>query len=261
MQTTNADTGLLGTFSAKATDERQALLPEHVAFIIDGNGRWAKQRGLERHHGHAVGANTTVEVAKRSFAFGVSTVTLYLFSTENWSRPKIEVSNIMQLLEQYLSDISTYLYENNITLRVIGQTQRLPISCQALIDRITADSLKMAGSKKTLVLAISYGGRDDIVQACKSIISSGTLSVSDIDETSFAKHTSTGRLGITDPDLIIRTSGAFRLSNFLLWQSAYTEFHLIDKLWPDLSPDEVVEALRAYGMRERKFGKLKEIQK
>ena len=225
-----------------------------MALIVDGNGRWAQLRGLERHHGHAAGANVTIEVAKRAFGVGVETVSLYLFSTENWQRPKLEVDNIFALLERHLAGMSAFLFENNIRLAVVGQIKRLPQPCRDLIERISSESHKKSHvNQKTLVLALSYGGRNDIIEACRSIVSAG-LSGDEIDEAVFAKHLSTGRLGISDPDLIIRTSGALRLSNFLLYQSAYTEFRSLEKLWPDLTPDEVEVVIRSFDGGERRFG-------
>lgn len=239
----------------QAKDNLNTNIPNHVGFICDGNGRWAHSRGIERHFGHSAGANTTVEIAKRSFDVGVKVVTLYLFSTENWARPQVEVSTIMSLLEKYLVEVSQYLLQNEIRLVAIGQLSRLPQSCQALINRLTSDTSKK-GSQRTLCLALSYGGRDDIVQACRSIVSArSAIAPGEIDESLFSKHTSTGRLGIPDPDLIIRTSGEMRISNFLLWQSAYTEFASVDKLWPDFTPDEAEHIIITYANRERRFGR------
>jgi undecaprenyl diphosphate synthase len=227
-----------------------------VAFIVDGNGRWAVEQGLPRFEGHSKGANTTVEVAKHLFSSGVSVLTFYLFSTENWSRPPMEVANIMSLLEKYLVDVSAYLLENKIRLNVIGQLDRLPGSSQALIKALemsTEGFIKDEEGGKTLCLALSYGGRDDIVNACKKINASG-LSPDDISEETFNSYLSLGSRDIPDPDLVIRTSGEQRLSNFLLWQSAYSEFVYLDTLWPDLTVDECCKVLREYGSRERRFG-------
>lgn len=230
-------------------------LPRHIAFIIDGNGRWAVRQGLERQLGHNTGANVTVDVTKRAFAIGVECVTLYLFSTENWSRPSSEIENIWMLLERYLMEVSEYLQENGIRLCIIGQFHRLPMSCQLLIQKLSVSvSSPTAATKKTLCLALSYGGRDDIVQACREIASKG-LRADQIDESMLSASTATGKLGIPDPDLIIRTSGALRLSNFLLWQSAYSEFESVDKLWPDFTADEAENVIRSYAKRERRFGK------
>ena len=236
--------------------QRPNSVPNHVAFIIDGNGRWAVQRGLERHAGHRAGANVTVEIAKHAFSIpGINCVTLYLFSTENWTRPPVEVTNIMHLLERYLLEVSSYLIENEIRLVVIGQSHRLPQSCQALISQLS-EMTRRDTEKRTLCLALSYGGRDDIVQACKSIVDIGIDSTS-INEEVFASFTATGRHGIPDPELLIRTSGESRLSNFLLWQSAYSELEFVDCCWPDFTANEFDGCLDRYSLRPRRFGAAK----
>ena len=245
------------------------VLPSHVAFIVDGNGRWAQSRGLDRMQGHAAGANVTVSVTKRAFDLGVDTVSLYLFSTENWQRPYAEVAHIFVLLERYVADTSAFIFENGIRMVVIGQLGRLPQPCRTLLDSVTSESAKRASemnSSKTLVLALSYGGRADIVEACRRIVAAeedlrgadpGSPSRGEgIDEDTFSRQLSTGRLGIKDPDLIVRTSGEFRLSNFFLWQSAYAEFVSIDKRWPDLSADEVEDVVRQFSARDRRFGRV-----
>lgn len=211
-------------------------IPKHVAYIVDGNGRWAVKQGKDRTWGHIMGANRTVDIIKSSFDLGVDTITLYLFSTENWSRPADEVFNIMRLLEKYLKEFSNYLVENRVVLRVIGQKHRLNENIRNLIDKVgyqpskpnrNGDKLSNPSDRtRTLCLAISYGGRDDIVEACQRMLSSQSPDVV-VTESLFHQFTSTGQLNISDPDLIIRTSGSFRLSNFLLWQSAYAEFSLV----------------------------------
>ena len=252
--------------SAVLSTPAAPVLPKHVAFIVDGNGRWAQSRGLDRLQGHAAGANVTVSVTKRAFDVGVETVSLYLFSTENWRRPSAEVAHIFVLLERYVADTSAFIFDNGIRMVVIGAVDRLPQSCRTLLDSVTSESAKRASkmnSSKTLVLALSYGGRADIVEACRRIVAAEGLRGADpgspsggegIDEETFSRQLSTGRLGIKDPDLIVRTSGEFRLSNFFLWQAAYAEFAFIDKRWPDLSADEVEEAVRKFSTRGRRFG-------
>ena len=209
-------------------------MPKHIAFIVDGNGRWAQKRGRQRIDGHTVGANVTVDIVKKAFEIGVEYITLYLFSTENWNRPSHEVENIMSLLEKYLIDFSSYLKENKIRLKTIGQTHRLPNSLRQLFNHLgNSGPHDGIAQQRTLCLAISYGGRDDIVQACVELaqaVKRESISSDMITEELFAKYTSTGRLGIPDPDLIIRTSGESRISNFLLWQCAYAEFAIVDKL-------------------------------
>lgn len=237
-----------------------AAIPRHVAFIVDGNGRWAARQGLDRHHGHAAGATKTVDIAKRSFALGVQVVTLYLFSTENWSRPRGEVESIMTLLERYLLDVASYLRDNDIRLCVIGQLHRLPASCQLLIQQLSVASSATSGAptasvQRTLCLALSYGGRDELVQVVRDMASNTALRPHEITESLVSQYTATGRLGIPDPDLVIRTSGETRLSNFLLWQSAYSELLFVDRLWPDWSAEEAELAILGFARRERRFGK------
>eukprot|EP01041_Mallomonas_annulata_P011688 gene11688-24474_t len=265
-------------------------LPEHVAFIVDGNGRWAQNRGLSRLEGHIVGAKTTVDIVKYCFETGVSTVTLYLFSTENWKRSSDEVSNIMTLLEQYLMQFTEYFKLNDVAVTSIGQFDRLPLSIQRLLNHLESSSSSSSASTtattaassssssgsgvnpvnpteldntkartrtRTLCLAISYGGRDDIVQTCRSLASSvrdRVIVPEDIDETLFQQYTSTGRKGMSDPDLVVRTSGEFRLSNFLLWQCAYSEFVAVDCLWPDFNRERCGDVFKEYGRRDRRYG-------
>jgi len=211
--------------------------PRHVALIVDGNGRWAEARLLPRLEGHRVGASNSVEIVKRVFQLNVTYITLYLFSTENWQRPHDEVDNIMLLLESYLNQFSSYLKENHIKLTAIGQLDRLPLSVRNIINQAgylpTTDDKPTTHTTRTLCLALSYGGRDDILRACKSVtdavLTGVVANTSEIDDKMFSRYTDLGRLGIPDPDMILRTSGEFRLSNFLLWQSAYSEFFSIDK--------------------------------
>lgn len=208
-------------------------VPRHVAYIVDGNGRWAAQQGKPRSFGHSRGANVTVEIVKRSFQMGVNYITLFLFSTENWSRPATEVQNIIELLHYYLTDFNQYLKAHKIRLRVIGQIEKLPKATQVLLKSVGYHSERdvdidgVDDGCRTLCLAISYGGRDDIVSACKQIADKAvqnTIGINDITEEIFSQALSLGKLKIPDPDLLVRTSGELRLSNFLLWQCAYTEF-------------------------------------
>ena len=241
-------------------------IPKHIGFIVDGNGRWAVENGYSRIDGHKQGANVTVEVVKTVFTAGVDYITLYLFSSENWKRPSMEIANIFELLDRYVNIFSTYLKENYIELVMIGDEDRVPYITKELIrgagykpssnhDDSRGDSHTTSSStndkpyrRRVLTLALSYGGRQDIIQACKSILTTKisnnnnnnnnnyqtnnnnnnnkqvTISVEDIDEELFSKHLYLGKLSIPDPDLIIRTSGESRLSNFLLWESSYAEF-------------------------------------
>mmetsp|Transcript_35350 Transcript_35350/g.36008 ORF Transcript_35350/g.36008 Transcript_35350/m.36008 type:complete len:291 (+) Transcript_35350:58-930(+) len=241
-------------------------IPTHVAYIVDGNGRWATEQGLSRSEGHRAGANTTINIVKSSFRAGISIVTLYIFSSENWKRPVQEVANIMELLERKLIAYRDYFIKNNIRVCVIGERERLPFAVRELIGMIESDGLRgreregeREREKRTLCLAISYGGRQDIVQTCKSIatlLKKGEIREREITEQLFTTLTSTGLHKLPDPDLIIRTSGEFRLSNFLLWQCAYSEFSSINVYWPDFTEKMLNITLENYAKRERKFGGL-----
>ena len=230
---------------------RSLAVPSHVAFIVDGNGRWAVKQGKSRSDGHAAGANVTVDIVKKSFEMGVQYVTLYLFSTENWKRPNEEIYNIFSLLESNVRKFNGYLTENDIALKVIGQTYRLPVAVRTVLQT-AQDRRPGKVPQRTLCLALSYGGRDDIVEACRNIVRD-KVAMSAIDEELFAGYTSTGQLGIPDPDLIIRTS-EFRLSNFLLYQAAYAEFASVDCPWPEFNVAVLDEILSSFSSRTRRFG-------
>ena len=241
------------------------IIPRHIAFIVDGNGRWAENRGLSRTEGHNAGANVTVEIVQSCFENGVEVVTLYLFSSENWKRPSKEVSNIMILLESYLKDFTGYLLENEISLKTIGQLSRLPKTTQLLLKDIerTSSAFKIPikttqdkKPKRVLCLALSYGGRDEIVQAAKELckdVQKGRKNVNDIDEASFEEYLYTSQHKLPDPDVIVRTSES-RLSNFLLWQSAYSEFISLPFYWPDFKPSTLDDIFSIYMSRHRRFG-------
>ena len=235
-------------------------VPGHMAFIVDGNGRWATRRGLPRTEGHRRGANATVEIARSAFEAGVKTVSLYLFSAENWNRPVDEVVNIMSLLEKYLGDFLPYLLKNRIRLCVIGDCTRIPDTTRELLRKIEFDTQSSSlTSDLTLCLALSYSGRQEIVAACRDIsrrVAAGAFSPEQIDTQVFADATDTGRQGIPDPDCVVRTSGEQRLSNFLLWQSAYAEFISIEDMWPDFTSDRLRDVLAEYSVRARRFGRL-----
>ena len=209
--------------------------PLHVGIIVDGNGRWANERGWPLLEGHRVGAKKAVDVVQRLFERDADFITLFLFSSENWKRPQPEIDNIMFLLEKYLNDFSLYLKQNKIILKTIGDVKRLNPSILKLVNTvgfITSPGDDTNDDTRTLCLAVSYGGRDDIVSACKEItaaVMEGSIKIDDITTDAFSRFTQTGSQGIPDPDLIIRTSGEFRLSNFLLWQCAYSEFFSIKK--------------------------------
>lgn len=224
-------------------------IPAHVGIIMDGNGRWAELRGLPRIEGHRRGSERAREIIAAAMEVGIKTLTLYVFSIENWQRPKGEVATLMKLLEIYLRNEFNEFMEKGIVFRTIGETWRLPDNIQALITETEARTAGNTGM--TLIAALSYGGRNEIIRAVKKLVSSG-IDPDKITEDSFASFLDTA--GLPSPDLIIRTSGERRISNFLLWQGAYSEFYFADTLWPDFTKDEFYEALHDYQMRERRFG-------
>lgn len=224
-------------------------LPKHVAIIMDGNGRWAKQRGMPRIAGHKKGADTVRLVTEECRAIGVKVLTLYAFSDENWGRPREEVGFLMDMLGSFLrSEIET-MKKNGIRFRTIGRTERLPDTVRTWIDRAMAETAGNTGM--ILNLALSYGGRGEIVEAIKRLSGAGGLT-GDLTEEAFSAHLDTA--GLPDPDLIIRTSGEKRISNFLLWQAAYAELYFTDILWPDFKADDLLRALLDYQGRQRRFG-------
>ena len=228
-------------------------IPRHIAIIMDGNGRWAKQRGLPRTEGHRSGAETVRRVTEACGEMGVEYLTLYAFSSENWKRQKREVEALMKLLEQFLRSKTPEMQEQNIRLQAIGRLHDLPRSCQEQLHRSIEQTSQNSGL--TLILALSYGGREEIIDGIKSLLESverGHLDKGMIDGDVFSKHLYTRYY--PDPDLLVRTSGELRLSNFLLWQLSYTEFYVTDQLWPDFSKDDLFAAVRAYGQRQRRFG-------
>ncbi|MEW6388349.1 MAG: isoprenyl transferase [Thermodesulfobacteriota bacterium] len=228
-------------------------LPRHVAIIMDGNGRWAQKRGLARVRGHAAGAESVRKVVTLARKIGLPYLTLYAFSEENWQRPATEIRALMGLLMRYLRRELAEMQEKQIALKVIGEMTRLPEAVQRELARsmeATAPDPRMV-----LTVALSYGGRSEIVRAAQSLakeVREGRLRPEEIDQALFSRHLYTA--GMPDPDLLIRTSGEFRLSNFLLWQSAYTEFYFTETLWPDFREEEFLEALREYQQRGRRFG-------
>ena len=228
-------------------------LPRHVAIIMDGNGRWAQRRGLLRVRGHVAGVESVRTVTRLARRLGISYLTLFAFSEENWQRPGMEIRALMALLRRYLHRELPEMQENQIALKAIGNLSQLPEEVQrdlAQTIAATADGARMA-----LTLALSYGGRSEIVQAVRNLareIAAGRLQPEDIDSALFSRYLYTA--GMPDPDLVIRTSGEYRLSNFLLWQSAYTELYVTETLWPDFREDDFMKALEAYKQRERRFG-------
>lgn len=230
-------------------------LPRHVAVIMDGNGRWAKQRGLPRIMGHRQGVDTLKKLLRTCNDWGIDALTAYAFSTENWGRPHTEVDFLMTLFERVLRQELSEMDAEGVRIQFVGNLQSLPTSLQAEIDRAVQQTHKNPGIRFTV--ATNYGGRQEIVQACQAIatqVQSGKLAPEDIDENLFGRHLYTA--GLEDPDLLIRTSGEMRISNFLLWQLAYAEFYVTDTLWPDFNPLEFHQALRNYQKRHRRFGKV-----
>jgi undecaprenyl diphosphate synthase len=230
-------------------------IPRHIAIIMDGNGRWAKERGLPRLEGHRVGAESVQEVLEASIQLGVEYLTLYAFSSENWSRPATEVSALMGLLNRFLENKAKELDLQNVRLIAIGQVDRLPEKTRVLIEQIEARTANH--TTLTLILALSYGGREEIVEAARSLASdaaAGNISASDIDAELFASRLQTS--GIPDPDLLIRTSGEMRVSNFLLWQISYAEIVIVKKYWPDFRHGDLLDSVEEYKRRHRRFGSL-----
>ena len=245
-------------FSAKSrttADPETALLPMpvHVAIIMDGNGRWAHARGLPRVMGHRKGAEAVRSTVTACGELGISYLTLYAFSSENWKRPMEEVDDLMGLLRHYLRNELNRLNRNNVRLRCIGQRERLAPDIVDLIEDAEGDTAANTGL--TLILALNYGGQAEIVDAARQIarnVDKGLLDPELIDETIFASHLQTK--DFPDPDIIIRTSGEQRLSNFLLWQAAYAEFLFIDDFWPDFTKDRLLDAVNEYRSRDRRYG-------
>ena len=227
--------------------------PVHVAIIMDGNGRWAKQRSLPRIAGHRRGAEAVRRAVTAAGEFGIAYLTLFGFSSENWKRPAGEVDDLMGLLRHYVRAEIAELHAKGVRLRVIGERARLPGDIVTLIDN--AETLTAANPGLRLTIALSYGGRAEIARAARDIaaaVRSGRLAPEQVDETLFARHLLTA--DIPDPDLVIRTSGEQRISNFLLWQTAYSELVFIDTLWPDFGKADFEKALRDYHGRERRYG-------
>jgi undecaprenyl diphosphate synthase len=222
---------------------------------MDGNGRWAKERGLPRREGHRAGAESVREVTDACIDLGVEYLTLYAFSSENWNRPPAEIKALMELLDRFLAEKAKDLKKQNIRLQAIGQLERLPEKTRRLLDKIIAETADHTAL--TLVLALSYGAREEIVGAARSLaadVASGKLQAAEIDAGLFASHLQTA--GIPDPDLLIRTSGEMRVSNFLLWQISYAEIVIVKKFWPDFRHNDLVESVQEYQRRHRRFGAL-----
>jgi undecaprenyl diphosphate synthase len=231
-------------------------IPRHVAIIMDGNGRWAKQRGLPRIAGHREGVNSIIEIMKACHELNIKYLTLFAFSTENWSRPESEVKALMNLLNDFIDTKANELHKYKIRLRVIGRILDLPVPIQRKIVSLSKATKRY---KRQLILALSYGGRDEIVDATKRIatlVKKGKISPDRITRKTISRYLYAP--DVPEPDLLIRTSGEIRISNFLLWQIAYTELYFTKVLWPDFRKAEFVKALKAYSLRKRRFGKTDE---
>lgn len=232
-------------------------IPNHVAIILDGNGRWAKSKGMPRNFGHTMGAKNVEVICKAAHNMGIRYLTLYAFSTENWKRPENEVNALMKLLDSYLKNCLKTAKKNNMRVRVIGDISRLDEKFQQSIKELEAASAEYDGL--FLQIAINYGSRDEMIRAMHKMLKeqeTGKLTVEEVDEDKFASYLDTA--GIPDPDLLIRTSGEQRLSNYLLWQLAYSEFYFTDVPWPDFHEEELKQAVEAYSARDRRYGEIKE---
>ncbi|WP_442945379.1 isoprenyl transferase [Oceanirhabdus sp. W0125-5] len=248
----------LGIFNRKQkkVDNKFSIIPSHIAIIMDGNGRWAKKRGLPRTLGHKAGVEAIREIVKECSKIGIEYLTFYAFSTENWKRPQDEVNGLMKLLVQYLKGEFKELDRNNVVINYIGNISKLPEICQE--ELIKAKNLTKNNTGLTLNLALNYGGRDEIVYSFKNILKAydqGEFSIEELNEEMISNNLYTK--GIPDPELMIRTSGEERLSNFLIWQLAYSEFYFTDVLWPDFKKDDLYLALKTFERRDRRFGGLK----
>lgn len=230
-------------------------IPNHVAIILDGNGRWAKSKGMPRTYGHTTGAKNVEKIAEAACNMGIRYLTLYAFSTENWNRPPEEVKALMNLLDSYLKNCIQTAKKNNMAVRILGDISRLDERMQEKIRKLEESSADYDGLH--LQIAINYGSRDEIVRAIRKLgrdVEAGKIAPDQISEESFSSYLDTA--GLPDPDLLIRTSGEERLSNFLLWQLAYAEFYFTDVPWPDFHEEDLRRAVEAYNQRDRRYGKV-----
>jgi undecaprenyl diphosphate synthase len=226
---------------------------KHIAVIMDGNGRWARQRGWPRTRGHLQGANSAKECVEACLELGIEYLTLYTFSTENWRRPKEEIDTLMGLLQKFLRDYTEDLRKRSVKLEAIGRLNEMPAGVQRQLRESIAATA--GGERLTTILALNYSGRAEIVDAVKSIVEevvAGKMEINQINAEVFAERLYTHKW--PDPDLFIRTSGEMRISNFLLWQLSYTEIYVTQKLWPDFSKDDLLEAVEEFGRRNRRYG-------
>src|SRR5579859_4335838 len=249
----SAAAGAAQPWAESAMPRPGAPAPRHVAIIMDGNGRWAKQRGLSRKAGHDAGAENLRRVIRHMAEAGVECLSLYAFSTENWSRPKQEVGWLLRMPGRFIKRELRELHENGIRVRHLGRLDRLSRSLQKQVRE--AEALTAGNTRMTVCIAFNYGGRAEIVDAVRALVADG-VPAETIDEAAIASRLYTA--GLPDPDLIVRTAGEMRLSNFLMWQSAYSEYYVSDAYWPDFDEHEVERALAAFGGRERRFGRAPE---
>lgn len=236
--------------------EENLKIPAHVALILDGNGRWAKKRGLPRQVGHKKGCETVEQIVEDAARIGIKYLTVYGFSTENWKRPEEEVGALMQLFRFYTKRLLKIATESNVRVKMIGERNRFAPDIIDGINQLEEQTKENTGL--TFVIAVNYGGRDEITRAVRKVmeaVKAGTLSAEEMTENVFASYLDTA--DIPDPDLLIRTSGELRLSNYLLWQLAYSELYVTDCLWPDFNKEELMEAIRQYNKRDRRFGGVK----
>jgi undecaprenyl diphosphate synthase len=245
----------LNSVQERRTQLDPDLLPRHIAIIMDGNGRWAAQRGLQRIAGHQEGLNALKEVLEFCHELNIPYLTIYAFSQENWNRPQMEIQLLMSLLERYLQEERALFHKRRVRFLPIGRLQQLPPGTHALVTEVAEETRQY--QDRTLAVALSYGGRAEIIDAIRHIaveVEMGSVSPEHIDESLVESYLTT--YGIPDPDLLIRTSGESRISNFLLWQIAYTELYFTKTLWPDFRRSETLQALLDYQNRERRFGRV-----
>lgn len=237
--------------------ENELKMPNHVAIILDGNGRWAKAKGMPRNYGHVQGAKTVEVICEEAYKMGIQYLTVYAFSTENWNRPQDEVDALMKLLRNYMKNCLKTAEKNRMCVRVLGDKSRLDEDIRTRIEELEQATKNNDGLH--FQIAINYGGRDEIVRAAKKMaerLQAGELQTEDIDDKCLESFLDTA--GIPDPDLLIRTCNEQRISNFLLWQLAYTEFYFTPVPWPDFTKEELIKAVEAYNHRDRRYGGLKE---
>lgn len=237
----------------KEINGKNLNIPRHVAIILDGNGRWARKRHMPRNYGHTQGAKVVEQICEDAWNIGIKYLTVYAFSTENWKRPASEVSALMNLLDRYLKDSIERTTKNNMKVRVIGDKTRLDPKLVEKIDRL--EDVSSVNTGLNFTIALNYGSRDEIVRSINKLtfdVAEGRVKPGTVTEEMFNSYLDTAEL--PDPDLLIRTSGEQRLSNWLLWQLAYSEFYFTDVLWPDFNKDELIKAVEYYNTRERRFG-------